>query len=191
MPATVNVPLRVPNNLTVSLGFQTGELDAQAAPVFGAAIYNWQVAAANAPTVIVQSSQTTAASNVFTGLTPDVIYAVTVNAVGSAGPSDWTDPVSQMVGLKSETGIQESEFRIKNRRNEQSFRRFLLPNDRDIALRCPRCRAQRRAAESDGRDVNLATFVPPFRARHRSAMSLPHFSGCNLRRPPAVCLGTK
>ena len=30
-------------------------------------------------------------------LTPGTVYKVEVNAVGSAGPSDWSQPVSQMV----------------------------------------------------------------------------------------------
>ncbi len=38
--------------------------------------------------------QGTAASFTFTGLTPGVSYVVEVNAVGSAGPSDWSSPVS-------------------------------------------------------------------------------------------------
>ena len=40
--------------------------------------------------------QTTSARNIFTGLTPGVVYDAVVNVVGSAGPSDWTDPVAQM-----------------------------------------------------------------------------------------------
>jgi hypothetical protein len=88
--------LPAPTNMTVSLGARTGELDAAMPPVFGAAIYNWKLTAANAPTVILQTAQTTAASNSFTGLTPGVIYDIQANAVGSAGPSDWSDPVSQM-----------------------------------------------------------------------------------------------
>jgi hypothetical protein len=45
----------------------------------------------------VQSAQTTAASNIFDHLTPGVVYNVEANAVGSAGPSDWSDPVPLMV----------------------------------------------------------------------------------------------
>ena len=63
----------------------------------GAAIYNWRVTTAAQPDVVVQTAQTTAASNVFAGLTPGVIYNLQLNAVGSAGPSDWSDPVPQMV----------------------------------------------------------------------------------------------
>ena len=43
-----------------------------------------------------QTTQTTAASTTFNGLTPGTAYSVEVNVVGSAGPSDWTDPVSQI-----------------------------------------------------------------------------------------------
>ena len=62
----------------------------------GAAIYNWRLAAASAPTGYLQTAQTTAASHTFTGLTPGVVYLAQVNCVGSAGPSDWSEPVSQM-----------------------------------------------------------------------------------------------
>ena len=48
------------------------------------------------PMVVVQSSQTTAASNTFDNLTPGVVYYIQANAVGSAGPSDWSDPVPHM-----------------------------------------------------------------------------------------------
>lgn len=58
--------LSAPSNLTVTLGMQTGELDA------------------------------TVASNSFTGLTPGVVYNVEANVVGAADPSDWSAPVPQM-----------------------------------------------------------------------------------------------
>jgi hypothetical protein len=89
-------PLPVPADFTVTLGTHSGELDASAAPVFGAAVYNWRISTVAAPSVVLQSSQTTAASNTFDGLTPGVVYNVEVNAVGAAGPSDWSDPVAQM-----------------------------------------------------------------------------------------------
>jgi hypothetical protein len=88
--------LPAPTNLTVSLGSLTGELDAAAPPIFGAATYNWRLARADAPTVFLQTAQTTAASTTFGNLTPGVIYLVQVNAVGSAGPSDWSQPATQM-----------------------------------------------------------------------------------------------
>ncbi len=89
--------LPAPANLTVMLGTHTGELDASATPVPGAAVYNWRVATAAQPGVVVQTDQTTAASTTFSGLTPGVVYIVEANAVGSAGPSDWSNAISQMV----------------------------------------------------------------------------------------------
>ena len=65
-------------------------------PVFGAAIYNWRVTSAAQPGTVLQTAQTTSASNTFAGLTPGVTYNVEANAVGAAGPSDWSDSVSQM-----------------------------------------------------------------------------------------------
>ena len=89
--------LPAPTGLTVSLGSRSGELDASATPVPGAAIYNWRVTTAAQPGVVVQTAQTTAASNTFDGLTPGVVYNIQANVVGSAGPSDWSDPAPQMV----------------------------------------------------------------------------------------------
>lgn len=88
--------LPAPVNLSVNLGTLTGELDAVVPPVFGAAIYNWRLTATNAPAVVLQSTQTTAGRTTFSGLTPGVVYVAQVNAVGAAGPSDWSQPVSQM-----------------------------------------------------------------------------------------------
>jgi hypothetical protein len=88
--------LPAPANVTVSLGALSGELDAAMPPVFGAAIYNWRVTTAAQPGTVLQTAQTTSASNTFAGLTPGVTYNVVANAVGAAGPSDWSDPVSQM-----------------------------------------------------------------------------------------------
>ncbi len=89
--------LQPPSSLTVTLGDRSGELYAIAAPVNGAAIYNWRVTAADAPNTVVQTDQTTAARTTFDNLTPGVLYNVECNVVGSAGPSDWSDPISQRV----------------------------------------------------------------------------------------------
>jgi hypothetical protein len=88
--------LPAPTNVAVTLGTRSGELDAAMPPVFGASIYNWHLARADAPNVFVQTTQTTAASTSFEDLTPGVVYIVQVNAVGAAGPSDWSNPVSKM-----------------------------------------------------------------------------------------------
>ena len=88
--------LPAPVNLTLALGSLSGQLNAVVPPVFGASVYNWKLTASNAPTVVVQSAQTTGGRTTFTGLTPGVVYLAQVNAVGAAGPSDWSQPVSQM-----------------------------------------------------------------------------------------------
>lgn len=88
--------LPAPGNLTVNLGARTGELDSKVNPVSGAGIYNWKLTASGQAAPL-QTAQTTAASNTFDGLTPGVVYSVSCNVVGSAGPSDWSDPISQMV----------------------------------------------------------------------------------------------
>ena len=78
-------------------GPKSGQLSAVSAPVFGAYTYNWRLALASAPTVFIQQVQTTAASNIFEGLTPGQTYTVQLNAVGSAGTSDWSDDGETMV----------------------------------------------------------------------------------------------
>jgi fibronectin type III domain protein len=88
--------LPAPVNLAVSLGPLSGQLNAAVPPVFGSSVYNWRLTTTTAPTVVLQSAQTTAGRTTFSGLTPGVVYVVQVNAVGAAGPSDWSQPVSQM-----------------------------------------------------------------------------------------------
>jgi hypothetical protein len=77
-------PLPAPSNLALSLGTNSGELDASVTPVPGAATYNWRVMLASAPTVVVQTTKSTAASTTFTGLTPGLSICE-ANAVGTAG----------------------------------------------------------------------------------------------------------
>ncbi|MCX6981769.1 MAG: hypothetical protein NTV08_13580 [Verrucomicrobia bacterium] len=89
--------LPTPATPVLSLGARTGELNASTPPMPNAYIYNWRVALASAPDAYVLQHQTTAASDTFEGLTPGQIYLVDVNAVGSAGPSDWSDTAQQMV----------------------------------------------------------------------------------------------
>jgi hypothetical protein len=89
--------LDAPDAPVVTPGSLTGQLDAISSPVFGAYTYNWRVALASTPNVFVQQPQTTAARNTFSGLTPGQIYRVQLNAVGSAGPSDWSDTGESMV----------------------------------------------------------------------------------------------
>ncbi len=86
--------LPAPTNLTVNFGARSGTLDSKVNPVPGAAIYNWLLTASGQTTPL-QTAQTTGARASFDGLTPGVVYQVQCNAVGSAGPSDWSDVVSQ------------------------------------------------------------------------------------------------
>jgi hypothetical protein len=88
--------LPAPVDLKINLGSLSGELDAVVPPVFGASVYNWRLTTANAPTVVLQTAQTTGGRTTFTSLTPGVVYSIQVNAVGAAGPSDWSNPVSKM-----------------------------------------------------------------------------------------------
>lgn len=85
-----------PTGLTLTFGPRSGELRTSAERIPGAAIYNWQLTTVANPTVVIQSAQTTAANVTFSGLTPGVVYRVVANVVGSAGPSSWSDPVTQI-----------------------------------------------------------------------------------------------
>jgi hypothetical protein len=87
--------LPAPQNLIVKHGKMSGNLDAKVNPVFGAATYNWTCTAATAGAVPI-TGQSTAANFTFSGLTPGATYTSTVNAVGSAGPSNWSNAVKQI-----------------------------------------------------------------------------------------------
>jgi hypothetical protein len=88
--------LPAPQGLVLKQGIVSGMIVASANPVFGASIYNW-TCTANTPGAVPLTAQGTAASWEFDGLTPGVIYTVAVNAVGAAGPSNWSNAVSLMV----------------------------------------------------------------------------------------------
>jgi hypothetical protein len=85
--------LPAPQNLTVAHGALSGSLDAAVNPVFGASTYNWTCTAATAGATPL-TGQSTAASFTFSGLTPGVSYTIAANAVGAAGPGNWSSPVS-------------------------------------------------------------------------------------------------
>jgi hypothetical protein len=89
--------LPAPVTPVLSLGARSGEMDAYTKPMANASLYSWRVALASAPDTYVIEEQTTAASIVFDGLTPGQIYLVDANAIGSAGPSDWSDTAQLMV----------------------------------------------------------------------------------------------
>lgn len=95
-PAPIG-PLPVPQVPNLRQGPITGTLTARTGKVDGAYAYNWRVALASAPTVVLQTEQTTATRNTFEALTPGEVYSVQVNALGAVGESDWTAPTSRMV----------------------------------------------------------------------------------------------
>jgi hypothetical protein len=89
--------LPAPAAPVLALGTHSGELDASVPPIYGSLTFNWQVALASNPSVILQEIETSATSATFTGLTPGQVYVVQVNVVGTAGTSDWSQSASQMV----------------------------------------------------------------------------------------------
>jgi len=90
-------PLPAPVPPTVTQGAVSGTLNAASSPVYGATTYNWSLALQSAPDVDVQTAQTTGTRTQFSGLTPGQIYVISLNAVGAAGVSDWSDYGTLMV----------------------------------------------------------------------------------------------
>lgn len=88
--------LPAPQGLIIKQGPLSGMIVAKVNPVFGASTYNW-TCTPNTPGGAVLTGQGTAAGFTFSGLTPGVTYTVEVNAVGAAGPSNWSNAVSLMV----------------------------------------------------------------------------------------------
>jgi hypothetical protein len=90
-------PLPAPDAPVISQGPRSGVLKAVTAPVRGASSYNWSLSLESDPDTDVQTAQTTGARAAFSGLTPGKVYLICLNAVGSAGTSDWSDFGSLMV----------------------------------------------------------------------------------------------
>jgi|SRR5947209_1957580 len=89
--------LSAPDAPSVTHGKLSGQLDAATTPLYGGQAYLWRVARASSPEVYVQTAQTTAARTSFYDLTAGEIYNIEVQAIGSAGPSDWSDAGILMV----------------------------------------------------------------------------------------------
>lgn len=81
----------------VTQGKLSCQLDAATTPLYGGQAYLWRLALDSAPEVYVQTAQTTAANTSFYGLTAGEVYNIEVQAIGSAGPSDWSESSSRMV----------------------------------------------------------------------------------------------
>ena len=88
----VGVPAR-PQCLTVKHGQQLGQLVARINPVFGAAIYDYRLTP-NTPGAVPVIEHDTASFHTFSSLIAGVNYTIEVSAAGTAGQSDWSDPVS-------------------------------------------------------------------------------------------------
>ena len=89
--------LPTPGAPVLSLGDYSGELVGNTPPIYGAVTYNWQLALASAPNVIVQEAETTATTVTFADLIAGQTYLLQVNAVGTAGTTDWSPPATLMV----------------------------------------------------------------------------------------------
>lgn len=89
--------LPAPSAPSASRGPVTGSMRALTPPVNGASTYNWRLALASAPTVYLETPQTTTAHFTFNDLTAGQLYSVAANAVGAAGTSDWSGDGTIMV----------------------------------------------------------------------------------------------
>jgi hypothetical protein len=72
----------------------SGEIAGRVKRVNGAYTYNWQLALASAPNVVVQTTQTTTARVTFAELILGEVYNIQVQAVGAAGASNYSNPGS-------------------------------------------------------------------------------------------------
>ena len=84
-------PMRQPIAPRVVQGPHSGTLAAATVPIYGAGTYNWRVSLRATPLVYVQTAQTTGARFRAHGLVSGETYLVAVNAVGAAGPGDYSD----------------------------------------------------------------------------------------------------
>jgi hypothetical protein len=89
--------LAAPGNLRLLRGKATGQLIARCEKLDQAGAYEWRYAVASAPTVWTNVGATLAASTTLEDLVPGTQYIVQARAVGSTGPSDWSDAATLMV----------------------------------------------------------------------------------------------
>jgi len=88
--------LPAPVNLRLARGKITGQLKARCNRVDKAGSYQWRYATSAAPTAWTLVDPTMAASIALDGLAPGTSYVVQVRAVGSHGPSNWSDAATLM-----------------------------------------------------------------------------------------------
>ena len=89
--------LPAPANLRLARGKVSGQLKVRSNVVARAGSYQWRYATAAAPTAWTLVDPTLAASITLDGLVPGTQYVVQARAVGSNGPSDWSNAASLMV----------------------------------------------------------------------------------------------
>jgi hypothetical protein len=89
--------LSAPANLRLARGKISGQLKVRCTAVVHAGSYQWRYATAAAPTTWTVLDPTVRASIVLDGLVAGTVYIVQVRAVGSQGPSDWSDVANLMV----------------------------------------------------------------------------------------------
>jgi hypothetical protein len=84
-------PLSTPMAPRVGQGPTTCTLKASTLPIYGASLYTARLALASAPLTYVQTKQSTGTRFLFQALTAGELYNVGMNAIGAAGPSDWSN----------------------------------------------------------------------------------------------------
>jgi len=89
--------LPAPANMRLKRGKTSGLLIARCNRVLQAGAYEWRYANIATPTAWVNLESTFAARVAIEGLTPGAQYTAQVRALGTAGPSDWSDTATLMV----------------------------------------------------------------------------------------------
>jgi len=90
-------PLPPPANLRLTRGSNSGQIIARCQKLKQARAYEWRYASVATPAAWVELDSTFAASIILSGLVPGTQYSVQVRALGTAGPSDWSDAAMLMV----------------------------------------------------------------------------------------------
>ena len=90
-------PLPAPANLRLARGKLSGQIVARCAKLARAGAYEWRFASVAAPTAWMATAATLAARTTIDNLVPGTSYIVESRAVGTAGPSNWSNAATSMV----------------------------------------------------------------------------------------------